>query len=139
VTLPRNVTQSRDSVDRARDCTTYQKLVTWSRYGLVWCAAGIWPSHQRDDTAMVGASVDMQRDTLPPSAPLPFFSLLMLLSWRVVWICSAVRLLERFGNCEMEWTQKSAIELIKIYKRKEIIWDPKHPMHFNKIRKQEAW
>jgi hypothetical protein len=23
--------------------------------------------------------------------------------------------------------------------RKEIIWDPKHPMHFNKIRKQDAW
>jgi len=39
----------------------------------------------------------------------------------------------------MEWTQESVIELIKLYKRKEIIWDPKHPMHFNKIRKQGAW
>jgi len=39
----------------------------------------------------------------------------------------------------MEWTQESGIELIKIYKRKEIIWDPKHSMHFNKIRKQDAW
>jgi hypothetical protein len=38
----------------------------------------------------------------------------------------------------MEWTQESAIELIELYKRKEI-WDPKHPMHFNKIRKQDAW
>jgi len=27
----------------------------------------------------------------------------------------------------------------QIYKRKEIIWDPKHPMYFNKIRKQDAW
>jgi hypothetical protein len=35
----------------------------------------------------------------------------------------------------MEWTQKSAIELIELYKRIEIIWDPKHSMHFNKIRK----
>jgi len=47
--------------------------------------------------------------------------------------------LERVGNCEMEWTQESVIELIELYKRKEIIWDPKHLMHFNKIRKQVAW
>jgi hypothetical protein len=47
--------------------------------------------------------------------------------------------LEGFGNCEMEWTQESVIELIKLYKIKEIIWDPKHPMHFNKIRKQDEW
>jgi len=39
----------------------------------------------------------------------------------------------------MEWTQKSVIEFIERYKRKDIIWDPKHPMHFNKIRKQDAW
>jgi len=39
----------------------------------------------------------------------------------------------------MEWTQESVIELIELYKRKEIIWGPKHPMYFNKIRKQEAW
>jgi hypothetical protein len=39
----------------------------------------------------------------------------------------------------MEWTRESVIELIELYKRKEIIWDPKHPMDFNKIRKQDAW
>ena len=50
-----------------------------------------------------------------------------------------MRFLERFGNCEMEWTQESVIEFSELYKRKEIIWDPKHPMHFNKIRKQDAW
>ena len=44
-----------------------------------------------------------------------------------------------FGKREMEWTQESVIEFIEHYKRKEIIWDPKHPMHFNKIRKQDAW
>ena len=38
----------------------------------------------------------------------------------------------------MEWTQENVIELIKLYKGK-IIWDRKHPMHFNKIRKQDAW
>jgi hypothetical protein len=41
-----------------------------------------------------------------------------------------VRFLERFGNCEMEWTQESTIELIELCLKKK--WDPKHPMHFNK-------
>jgi len=54
-------------------------------------------------------------------------------------VCSAVWFLGRFGNCEMEWTQESVIGLIELYKRTEIIWDSKHPMHFNKIRKQDAW
>ena len=27
----------------------------------------------------------------------------------------------------------------ELYKRKEIIWDTMHPMHFYKIRKQDAW
>jgi len=31
------------------------------------------------------------------------------------------------------------MEFIELYKRKEIIWDIKHPMHCNKIRKQDAW
>jgi len=79
VTLPRNVTPYRDSVDKTRDLVTYQKLVTRSRYGLVRHAVGIWPSHQKDDTVTAGASVDVQRDTSPPSAPLSF-SLLVLLS-----------------------------------------------------------
>jgi len=38
----------------------------------------------------------------------------------------------------MEWAQESVIELIELYKRKEIIWGPKHQMNFNKIRKQDA-
>ena len=52
VTLPRNVTPYRDSVDGTCDHVTCQKLVTRLRYGLVRCAVGIWPSHQRDDTVM---------------------------------------------------------------------------------------
>jgi hypothetical protein len=39
----------------------------------------------------------------------------------------------------MEWTQENVIKFIEFYKRKEIIWDPKHPTHFNKIKKQDAW
>jgi hypothetical protein len=38
----------------------------------------------------------------------------------------------------MEWTQENVIGFIELYKRKEIIWDPKHPKHFNKIKKQDA-
>ena len=33
--------------------------------------------------------------------------------------------LERFGNGEMEWTVESVLELIELYKRKEILWNPK--------------
>ena len=50
VTLSRNVTPYRDSVDGTRDRVTYQKSVTRSRYGLVRRAVGILPLHQRDDT-----------------------------------------------------------------------------------------
>jgi len=38
------------------------KLVTWSHYGLVRCAVGIWPSQQKDDTVTAGAGVEVQRD-----------------------------------------------------------------------------
>jgi hypothetical protein len=38
----------------------------------------------------------------------------------------------------MEWTQESVIEFIELYKRKEIIWGPKHPMHFNKMKIRKA-
>jgi trans-2-enoyl-CoA reductase len=38
----------------------------------------------------------------------------------------------------MEWTEGSVIQLIELYKRK-IMWDPKQPMDFNKIKKQDAW
>ena len=106
--------------------------------GHVRCPVGIWPSRQRNDTVKAWAFLDVQRDTSPPSAPLLFFPFLMLLSWRVVRICSVVCFLEHFGDCEMEWTQESVIKFIEIYERKEIIWDPKHTMHFNKIRKQDA-
>ena len=135
------ITSYRDSVGGTRDRVTYQKLVTRSRYGLVRCTVGILPSHQRGDMITTWADVDGQRDTslYPPSTFLHFFSFLVLLSWRVVRVCSAVWFLERFGDCEMVWTQESVIELIELYKRKEITWDPKHPTHFNKIRKQDAW
>ena len=39
----------------------------------------------------------------------------------------------------MEWSQERVIEFIDAYKKKQIIWDPKHPLHYNKIKKQDAW
>ena len=68
VTLPRNVTPYRDSVDGTCDHVTYQNLVRRLRYGLVRCAVGIWPSHQRDGTVTAWAGVDGQSDTSPPPA-----------------------------------------------------------------------
>jgi hypothetical protein len=50
-----------------------------------------------------------------------------------------VQFLERFCNCEIEWFQEIVIEFIELYKRIEIIWYPNNPLHFNKIRKQDAW
>jgi hypothetical protein len=38
----------------------------------------------------------------------------------------------------MEWTQENIIDFIERYKGKEIVWDPTHPMYFNKIKKQDA-
>ena len=70
VTLPRNVTPYRDSVDGTCDHVTYQKLVMRLRHGLVQCAAGISPSHQRDGTVTAWAGVDGQRDTSPPPTAL---------------------------------------------------------------------
>jgi hypothetical protein len=39
----------------------------------------------------------------------------------------------------MERTEENVIEFIEHNEIKNIIWDPKHPMHFNKIKKQDAW
>ena len=54
------------TVDETRAGVTYQKLVTRSRYGLVRCVVGSWPSHQRDDTVTAAAGVDVQRNVARP-------------------------------------------------------------------------
>jgi hypothetical protein len=35
----------------------------------------------------------------------------------------------------MEWTQETVIQFIDGYQKKQIMWDPKHPPHFNKTNK----
>ena len=76
-------------------CCRYLAVASkvWYGYGLSRCGHATW------HIATVG--------------PLPFFSFLMLLSWRLVRICSVVWFLEHFCNCDMEWSEVSVIELIE--------------------------
>jgi hypothetical protein len=50
-----------------------------------------------------------------------------------------MRLLECFCKSEIEWAQESVTEFIELHKIKETIWNPKHPVHYNKIKKQDVW
>lgn len=39
----------------------------------------------------------------------------------------------------MEWDQDKTLLFIEKYKEMTILWDPSHPQHYNKIKKQDAW
>lgn len=39
----------------------------------------------------------------------------------------------------MEWTQEQTLELIELYRTREVLWDARHPTYYNKIRKNDAW
>jgi hypothetical protein len=39
----------------------------------------------------------------------------------------------------MEWSKELTLKFIEIYQRCEVIWNPKHKDHFNKLRKNDAW
>lgn len=39
----------------------------------------------------------------------------------------------------MEWNKNDIIHFIEVYRKYELVWNPKHPAHFNKFRKQDAW
>jgi hypothetical protein len=56
------------------------------------CAVSVWPSHQRDDTVTAWSRLNMQRDTLSPSAPLAFFTFMMLLAPKTNWAPHGVTL-----------------------------------------------
>jgi hypothetical protein len=43
------------------------------------------------------------------------------------------------GIVKLEWTQERAEQFTGGYKGKEIIWGQKHRLHFNKMKKQDAW
>ncbi|XP_017791992.1 PREDICTED: uncharacterized protein LOC108574005 [Habropoda laboriosa] len=39
----------------------------------------------------------------------------------------------------MELNKEETIKLIEVYRKWVLIWDPKHPDHYNKVRKEDAW
>jgi len=39
----------------------------------------------------------------------------------------------------MRWNEQNTIRFIKIYQHKQILWHAKHPQHYNKIRRRDAW
>ncbi|XP_063384890.1 uncharacterized protein LOC134671000 [Cydia fagiglandana] len=39
----------------------------------------------------------------------------------------------------MQWNQENVLKFIELYRNKELLWDPKHKLYFNKILKNDAW
>ena len=39
----------------------------------------------------------------------------------------------------MEWSEEATLNFIESYRSKEILWDPKNPKYYNKIRKNDYW
>ncbi|XP_028141160.1 uncharacterized protein LOC114335176 [Diabrotica virgifera virgifera] len=39
----------------------------------------------------------------------------------------------------MEWTREKCLDLIELYERYPVLWNPKHEQHYNKIKKNDAW
>jgi hypothetical protein len=37
------------------------------------------------------------------------------------------------------WNKKDVKAFIELYHQKILIWNPQHPDHFNKIKRQDAW
>lgn len=39
----------------------------------------------------------------------------------------------------MPWSRESVLQFVEIYHSLDVLWDPKHPYHYDKEQKQEAW
>ncbi|KAK4887321.1 hypothetical protein RN001_003592 [Aquatica leii] len=39
----------------------------------------------------------------------------------------------------MEWTEDTIQLLISLYRQNECLWNPKHSLYYNKLRKYDAW
>lgn len=39
----------------------------------------------------------------------------------------------------MEWSEANTLRFIDFYRAKRVLWDAKHPQHYNKITKHRAW
>lgn len=39
----------------------------------------------------------------------------------------------------MKWSPKKVVEFINIYKEKSVLWNPRDPNYFNRLKKNDAW
>lgn len=39
----------------------------------------------------------------------------------------------------MEWSEEKCLQLIDFYQEKRLLWDSKHPQHYNKLKRNDAW
>ncbi|XP_050298442.1 uncharacterized protein LOC126737557 [Anthonomus grandis grandis] len=39
----------------------------------------------------------------------------------------------------MEWNREACLKLIDIYEQNPVLWNPKHGLYYNKIKKHDAW
>lgn len=37
------------------------------------------------------------------------------------------------------WTEEKVLHFINLYEKKTMLWKAKHPHHFNKLMKNDAW
>lgn len=39
----------------------------------------------------------------------------------------------------MEWSNEMCLQLIDLYEKYPVLWDPKHGFHYSKTKKNDAW
>lgn len=39
----------------------------------------------------------------------------------------------------MEWDQETCVQLINEYRNKEVLWNPRDPAYYNKLKKEDVW
>ena len=39
----------------------------------------------------------------------------------------------------MEWSEEKCFQLISVYQQHELLWQARHPQHYNKLKKQDTW
>jgi hypothetical protein len=83
--------------------------------------------------------MDVECDTSPQlPAVFSLFPFVMILSGRVVPICGVVRLTERFVIVKQSGPRRMSQNLWTLYKKINKMGPKAPPMHFNKIKKQDA-
>jgi len=39
----------------------------------------------------------------------------------------------------IKWDQETYVQLINEYRNKEVLWNPRDPAYYNKLKKEDAW